>query len=267
MNKAGWVLLALVVLGAAARADEATELDVQTALARSQAAIGRQISDYSFRDTSGRLVRLSDFAGQPLIVNLVYTGCTSSCPLIIQRLHPAIKAGQETLGTNAFKVLTIGFDAPADSPARMRAYAREQGADLPSWIFLSADRATIKALTDELGFEITPSPQGFDHLAQTTILDGERRVYRQVYGSDFEVPAIVEPLQDLVWGRQSDWTSVEGLINRVRLFCTLYDPRTESYRFDYSIIIGAVIGVLSLSGVGMILLREWRRMQRPQAGI
>ena len=59
-------------------------------------------------------------------------------------------------------------------------------------------------------------------------------MYRQIYGGVFEAPALVEPLKDLVYGRRSDWASLEGLINRVRLFCTLYDPRTGGYRFDYS---------------------------------
>jgi hypothetical protein len=36
-------------------------------------------------------------------------------------------------------------------------------------------------------------------------------------------------------------TGEEGLVNRVRLFCTLDDPRTGGYRFDYSPFIGMVI--------------------------
>jgi protein SCO1/2 len=98
----------------------------------------------------------------------------------------------------------------------------------------------------------------------TTVIDQEGVIYRQIYGGVFEAPALVEPLKDLVYGRRSDWTSVAGLINRVRLFCTLYDPRTGSYRFDYSPFVGMAIGFVALAGVAGFALREWRRSGRPQ---
>ena len=106
---------------------------------------------------------------------------------------------------------------------------------------------------------MVPSPQGFDHMAQTTIVDQDGIIYRQVYGAGFVVPELVEPLKDLLYGRRSDWTSVDGLLNRLRLFCTLYDPRTDRYRFDYAVVIGTAIGVASLSVVLIVLVREWRR--------
>ena len=43
-------------------------------------------------------------------------------------------------------------------------------------------------------------PRGFDHLAQTTVIDAHGRIYRQVYGDAFAVPALVEPLKDLALG-------------------------------------------------------------------
>jgi protein SCO1/2 len=56
------------------------------------------------------------------------------------------------------------------------------------------------------------------------------------------------------------------LVNRVRLFCTLYDPRTGGYRFDYSPFVGMAIGLLALAGVAGFALREWRRVGRRRLG-
>ena len=156
-------------------------------------------------------------------------------------------------------MVTVGFDPRHDTPEQMRAYARSQGVDLPGWRFLSGDAGAIEQLAGQIGFVMVPSPQGFDHMAQTTIVDQDGVVYRQVYGADFDAPALVEPLKELLFGRRSAWTSLDGLINRVRLFCTLYDPRTGGYRFDYSVVIGAAIGLVSLSAVLIVLIREWRR--------
>lgn len=231
--------------------------DEHEVLRISEAAIGRTLSDYRFVDSRERPVRLSGFRGKPLIVNLIYTSCYHTCPLIVQNLARAVAAAEDVFGRNGFNVVTIGFDGRNDTPQRMRAYASAQGIHQPNWRFLSADRATVDALTREIGFVFYPSPRGFDHLAQTTLLDRNGTVYRQIYGSSFTPPFVVQPLKELIFGRSAGLLTVSGLVDRIRLFCTLYDPTADRYRFDYSVIIGFVIGVLSLAGIGTVLVRAW----------
>src|SRR5690606_1094984 len=115
-------------------------------------------------------------------------------------------------------------------------YARERGATLPGWTFASADAATIERLARDAGFTYFASPKGFDHITQTTIIDAGGRVVLQVYGEDFAPPLVVEPLKKLVWGQNLDRRTLEGLVNTVKLFCTIYDPTSGRYRFDYSLI-------------------------------
>jgi protein SCO1/2 len=242
-------------------------LDEAEALRIGQAAIGRQLPDHALWDTAGQRLELSAFRGKPLLVNFVYSSCSSVCPTVLQTLDAAVGAAQQALGVDGFAVVTIGFDARHDTPERMRAFARAQGIDRPGWRFLSGDARTIEALAERVGFVVYPAPQGFDHMALTTVVDQDGLIYKQIYGGVFEAPAVVEPLKELVFGRRSDWTSLEGLMNRVRLFCTLYDPRTGAYRFDYSPFVAMAIGLAALAGVGGFALREWRRAGpwRPRA--
>jgi protein SCO1 len=263
----GLALAAALAIGLSAGVTQAAlpVLDEDAALEASRAAIGNRIGDHAFRDTARREVRLAQFGGKPLLINLVYTSCTTACPLTVENLYRAVEVAQETFGEDAFAVATIGFDTRQDTPARMQAFARERGVDLPNWTFLSADRDTIRALAAELGFAIYPSATALDHLAQTSVIDGKGRVYRQIYGAGFTVPAVVEPLKQLVFGTRSDWTSLDGLANRMRLFCTVYDPKSDRYRFDFSPFIGLAIGLMALSLVGGVFVREWRRVRRVQA--
>ncbi len=254
------LLPGLATTGLAREAPSA--FDPEAAISYSQSAIGREIGDQSFLDQDRNPLRLAALRGKPLVVNLVYTSCSHTCPIIVQTLHRAVEIAQDALGADSFSVVTIGFDSADDTPSRMRAYARDQGVDLPNWRFLSGDQATIASLSEDLGFIYYPSPRGFDHLAQTTVIDAEGLVYRQVYGSDFDAPAVVEPLKDLVFGRQGNLTSLDGLINRIRLFCTLYDPSSERYRFDYAIFIALSIGFVALGTIGIILLRAVLRLRR-----
>jgi len=236
-------------------------LDEKAALRVSQAAVGRMLSDHAFRDTGHKAVRLADFRGKPLVVNFVYTACYHTCPLVVQTLARAVEVAQDALGADSFNVVTIGFDARADTPSRMRAYAKDQGIDLPNWRFLSADAATIDALAAEIGFFYYSSPRGFDHLAQTTVVDPAGVIYRQIYGSDFGPQALVEPLKRMAYGQAGSGTSVASIVTRIRLFCTVYDPSRGRYRFDYSIVVGGTIGGVSLAAIGFVLFRAWRRQR------
>jgi protein SCO1/2 len=139
----------------------------------------------------------------------------------------------------------------------MEQFAKKQNIDLTSWRFLSADEATIGRLSEDLGFIYYPSPNGFDHLIQTSIIDGQGRVYRQVYGMDFDIPLLIDPLKALVFSSE-DKGLVEGVSNKIRLFCTIYDPARDKYRFDYSVFIGTFIGFMCVLVFGIQLFKEWR---------
>ncbi len=254
--------LALALLAPVAHAagapgvGDAPGFDEGTALRTSQAAIGRQLADYRFRDSRGEIVRLSDFAGRPVLINLIYTSCSHYCPLTTQTLARGVEAAAQALGEDSFAVVTIGFDARNDNPARMGAYRRAQGIRMANWHFLSADAEAVLALTEEIGFIFRPSSQGFDHIAQTTLLDADRRVARQLYGSDLTVPQVVEPLKRLRAGQAAELANLDNVIERIRLFCTLYDPDRDAYGFDWSFFIGLAIGLLSIGLLSAFLASQ-----------
>jgi protein SCO1 len=231
--------------------------DRDAAFNASRAAIGNVTGDYSFRDRGGRTIKLSAFMGKPLVVSLIYTSCPHFCPMITQALARAADIANDAVDVANFNIVSIGFDTAADTPVRMASFAKSQGLDAVNWRFLSTDRKSVDSLARDLGFAFAASPNGYDHLAQTTIIDADGRVFHQVYGTGFEPPFLVEPLKNLVFGRASQLTSLDGLINRVRLFCTVYDPATGRYGFDYSLFIVIGVGSLCLFGVGFVVVRAW----------
>ena len=261
-------LVSLAALAAAAheKAPAARNFDPAEALRYSQSAVGRTLGDYTLRDRQGRSVKLAAYLGKPVVISLIYTSCSHVCPMITQTLERVVGMGQKALGAEKFNVLTIGFDTRNDTPDRMRRYAIDQGVRRPGWEFLSADAATIERLAADLGFLYFPTAGGFDHLSQVSVVDAEGRLYRQVYGEIFEPPLLIEPLKQLVYGNRVDATLLTDLVGRIKLFCTVYDPLTKDYRFDYSIFIEIVIGLSTTLIIGGLLLREWRRRRTTPAG-
>jgi protein SCO1/2 len=96
---------------------------------------------------------------------------------------------------------------------------------------------------------------------QTTILDRDARVYRHVYGDDFPVQMLIEPLKDVTYGTTTSFT-LRGLIDRLKFICTTYDPGAGRYRIDYGLMFGSVIAALSLAVMAALILREWCRTAR-----
>ncbi len=241
---------------------EGTKLDPRDALARSQAAIGTTIGDYTLQDRGGRQVRLAAYRGKPLLVSFAYTGCFQVCPATTKLLERAVAEAQRALSADAFAVVTVGFNLPFDTPEAMRDFQMRQGIERPNWEFLAADAATIEGLARDLGFVWAPTAGGFDHVTQVTILDGRGRVFRQVYGEDFALPMLVAPLQELVTGAPAPTQSLADLVERVRILCTVYDPRAGRYRLDYGLFIEILAGLTILGGTAWYVVGEWRR-QRP----
>lgn len=252
------LLLLLIAPGISlAQADGAYDADA--ALRISQAAIGTTIGNYEFTDRMNRKVHLHDFTGKPLVISMIFTSCHHVCPTTTKHLDDAVGAARKVLGDDSFEVITIGFDAARDTPDAMQAFARAQGVAGRRWHFLSGSPETIAALSEELGFQFFASPRGFDHINQTTVVDRNSAVYSQVYGVNFELPWLVEPLKQLVLNRpESAGHMLASVVDRVRLFCTVYNPASGRYEIDNSLFIQIAIGFIVVLSVALYLWRGFR---------
>src|SRR5450759_990077 len=234
-------------------------LDDKEALKISQSAIGKQLGDYTFLSLGGRKVRLSDYRGKPLVIDMIYTHCPLVCAIKTRNLD-ALKLSQDALGDDSFAVLTIGFDTENDTPEAMDDFGKSKDVKMANWEFVSADADTIKKLSKDLGFVFFPSPGGgFDHIAQTTFIDGQRRVYQQIYGEEFDNKTLIEPLKNMIYNIKTAESGFAGLSNRVQLFCTIYDAKTGKYKVDYSYFYGIGMGILVSLFITWWIVVEYRR--------
>jgi len=258
------LFLLLFAVGSEAQTNKEVEgYDSDAAIEISQAAIGRELGEFSFHDQQGRAVNLSQYQGRPLLISMIFTSCHHVCPAITRHLATAVDAAREALGDDSFQVLTIGFDTAVDTADAMRVFADKQGVDDPNWAFLSASARTVESLVANIGFVYFPSPRGFDHINQVTVVDRDGVVYRQVYGAAFDLPWLVEPLKELVYNRPQPGAHLgAGLLNRIKLFCTVYDPNTGRYKFDYSLFIGIGVGALIVLSLLFWLLLEYSRARK-----
>ncbi len=270
-------LLLLLSLSALARAQAPPgeggaadgEFEYADALAISQGAIGNRVGDYLLTATDGQQVRMSQLHGKPMVLSLIYTSCYQICPMTTRHLATVVEKARAALGHDSFSVVAIGFDTNVDTPSAMRHFARQQGIEDAGWLLFSIGPEEMKSLARDVGLVYLPSARGFDHIIQATVITAEGEVYRQVYGQVFDTPLLVEPLKELVLGRpRSSGSFVTDLVNRIRFFCTTYDPVRDGYYFDYSLFIGMFIGatIILLSFAWMVSEIRRRRSSMGAGG-
>jgi protein SCO1/2 len=255
-------LVIALLIGLPAQAAPSVTANAEEALKRSRASEGREVGEHRLMDQAGKPVDFSSYRGKPLVVSMVYTACDHTCPVTTQTVAKAVAAARKALGNDSFQVVSIGFDTVRDTPDALRVYAKQQGISLDGWSFLAGNADAMEKIAADLGFTWFVTSRGFDHIAQTTVLDREGRIYRQVYGENFEIPQLVEPLKDVVLGRVAALDSVEAISNRIRYFCTVYDPSTDAYRFDYGIFLSIGSGFLAVMTIIWWMLKLWREQKR-----
>jgi protein SCO1/2 len=257
-----WLVLTLLA-GLPARHSVAAALDEREALRASQAVIGSTPADRTLLDRDGQPVQLSSYRGKPLLVSFVYTGCFQACPTQTRALHEAVDGLAAVFGSQQFNIATIGFNQPFDSPAAMRTFAAQSGISAPNWSFLSPPPATVDALTRDFGFRYTATAAGFDHLLGVTIVDAAGRIHSQVLGERISARQLGEPLRQLLRAAPLPPSlRLADVIDRVRILCTVYDPATGTYRYDWGLILEVIGGLAFFITVGLHLLLDRLRRRR-----
>ena len=250
--------------------DKAGALDENEALRLSQAVIGRTVPDFTLLDREGRPVRLSAYRGKPLLVSFIYTGCFTVCPTQTRTLAEAVAGLDRMVGPGQFNVVSVGFNQPFDDPGAMRSFARQHGIDRANWEFLSPPRDTVRALTEAFGFSYVATPAGFDHLVGVTVVDAEGRIHDQVYGERLRANQLGRPLRALLldapWPAEAS-SALATAVERVRILCTVYDPDTGEYRYDWKLIFELIGGLLFFGSVAIYLLLDWRDRRRARRAL
>ena len=97
---------------------------------------GRVAAPISWTDDAGRVRKLSDFGGYPLILLPIYTRCPGPC---IQNVAQLKKSLSDSNGNpTEFRVLLFSFDS-TDTPASLAEFRQRESVPL-GWLIGTADQ-------------------------------------------------------------------------------------------------------------------------------
>lgn len=160
---------------------------------------GRVAAPISWTDDAGRVRKLSDFGGYPLILLPIYTRCPGPC---IQNVAQLNKSLSDSNGNpTEFRVLLFSFDS-TDTPASLAEFRQRESVPL-GWLIGTADQSNIDALLESIGFQVGKSGTEFMHPNMLLFLDGKLRIAKWISGTNYSGRDIDTALK-IALG-QSDW--------------------------------------------------------------
>ncbi len=112
--------------------------------------VGKQLPSATLVDQSGQIVALNRaFAGKVVLLSFIFTRCPDAtlCPAISGKYAYL----QSHLDPARFALVEITLDPPYDSPAVLRGYGRQYGADGRIWHLLTGTGSTIQRLLNAFG--------------------------------------------------------------------------------------------------------------------
>jgi protein SCO1/2 len=136
----------------------------------------------AWTDTDGKPVQLRSLRGKPVALAMVYTNCTTACPLILAKLKGIESAlSPEARGRVWFALFS--FDSERDRPEVLKKFASAHDLDPSRWRLYHGDRAAVRELAMVLGIRYKRDARGdFDHSNVISVLDREGVIRHQQLG-------------------------------------------------------------------------------------
>jgi protein SCO1/2 len=260
---ASMLLVLIGFVGVSASAQQVSKPAILNQVGIAQNLNAQIPPDLLFRDETGKSVRIGDFFGQkPIVLSLVYFDCPALCTEVLNGELRTMKAISLDLGKD-FDAVTVSFE-PKDTPALAKAkrdvyigqYGRPGAVD--HWHFLTADQASIDALTNAVGFHYAydSSIRQYAHAAAILVLTPDGRIDRYFYG-------VIYPARDVRLGLvEASQGKIGTLTDHALLYCYQYDPMTGKYGVVVMNVLRAAGGLTVLIlGIfmTMMFLRERKR--------
>jgi len=139
----------------------------------------------------GKVVHFYDdlLKGKSVVIDLIYTRCTASCPLETAKLAQLQRLLGDRVGKDIF-FYSITLDPKHDTPAVLKSYAAKFHAG-PGWLFLTGRKSDINLIGKQLGLtSLTDASNPDGH--QAALMIGKEATGQWMRNSGIDNPKFLE---------------------------------------------------------------------------
>ena len=218
------------------------------------------------RDEEGQERSLKEILGQkPALLSLVYYSCPGLCNYHLNGLTDALKDLKWTVGEE-FQVLALSFDPSEKSPlaaekkkSYLKVYDRGRAS---GWHFLTADIATVAAVTQQVGFGYKWNKEANEwaHASAAIVLTSEGKISRYIHGVAPQTETIKLALSEASQGR------IGSIVDTLNWLCMKWDPKLNKFTVYGFRLVQIGGGLIVLFLLFLILSNYLKQMRRPTGG-
>lgn len=161
----------------------------------------RSLVDFSLTDSSGRPVKRADLDGKILVVDFLFTSCSTTCPAVNAQMA---QIQQMTTNQPDVKLVSLTVDPRDDTPTVLQKYGQGFGADTNRWLFLTGEKAVLynliasSFLAQDLNDPFAYMPGNFSHTERIAIVDSQGNLHGYFDGlNQNTATAVVEEIAKL----------------------------------------------------------------------
>lgn len=159
-----------------------------------------ELLNIELQDQNGKSVQFkTDVIGEHIVVmNFIYTTCTTQCPLNSQILSQVEKSLSQQEHERV-RLVSLSIEPGTDTSERLKDYAEKIGAG-PGWTWLTGYRPEVNQLLDALGVY---TPDFKTHPSVVLVGDGKTGNWTRFYGTPGP-DQLLEKVRELVTLRNKD---------------------------------------------------------------
>ena len=130
-----------------------------------------------------------------VMINVMYTNCKGSCPLLTQKLSQVSRELGDLYG-QSIHFVSISNDAERDTPEVLAEFARKQNVNLDGWTFLTGPKQQVDAVIKKIGLYTSQ----FEQHKAMILLGNTRTGHWQKVPPNLPYQAMAVKLKELVGG-------------------------------------------------------------------
>lgn len=136
-----------------------------------------KVPNFEFTNQDGELISNSFYEGKVYVVEFFFTTCPTICPKMNENM---VKIQNEFYGNLDFGIASFSINPKHDTPEVLKQYAKDHGATLKNWNFLTGDQEKIYELANA-GFtlyagENSNAEGGFEHSGMFALVDKQGNI-------------------------------------------------------------------------------------------
>ena len=136
-----------------------------------------EVPSYEFTNQDGKLISNSFYKDKVYVIEFFFTTCPTICPKMNENM---VKLQNEYYGNLDFGIASFSINPEYDTPEILKEYAKNHGATLKTWNFLTGDQEKIYELANT-GFtlfagENSDAEGGFEHSGMFALIDKEGNI-------------------------------------------------------------------------------------------